>query len=213
MHRIVVTDLTSLSSEKVCLAGIELHTGKCFRPLDYLTHKECYQLNIEQGSIIQLNGFFQGKSIHTEDFYKTSFDVEGIDYNLLYAALRKTAVTSIFNGFGKKAYARFLEEDDRIKCSIITLKLKSHMIEAVTDHKKDKIRINIDSDYDELHFLPYGSLIPRITNIDEKVCYINNYIDYYSHNNDVIYARIGLTRAYEGKCWMQVNAIYGEKNA
>jgi len=212
MYRIVVTDLTSLSDEKICLAGLDIYSGTCFRPLDYLTHAECHKLDIKQGSLIQLNGFFQKKKVHSEDFTKTFFSVIGKDYNLLYKALRKTAVPSIASGFGKKAYARFLEEDDRIKCSIITLKLKSSMIEAIVDYEKSKIRINIDSRYDNLHFLPYGSLNPQIDNLEEKAQYINKYINNHSNYKDFIYARIGLTRAYEGKCWMQVNAIYGEKN-
>jgi len=56
MGNIIVTDLTRFSNpDKVCIAGIDIETGKCIRPLPYLSIAECEKLHVLPGTILSGN--------------------------------------------------------------------------------------------------------------------------------------------------------------
>ncbi|MEZ4693859.1 MAG: hypothetical protein R2837_07675 [Aliarcobacter sp.] len=48
---IIITDLTRFSNPAiVCIAGINIATNECIRPLPYIATDECLRLNILPGS-------------------------------------------------------------------------------------------------------------------------------------------------------------------
>ena len=54
---IIITDLTRFSNpEIVCIAGINMATSECIRPLPYISVADCKRLNILPGS--KLEGVF-----------------------------------------------------------------------------------------------------------------------------------------------------------
>ncbi len=55
MRKIIITDLTRFSTdEKVCIAGIDINTGECLRPMPYLKSNRCAELNIQPGAVLKI---------------------------------------------------------------------------------------------------------------------------------------------------------------
>lgn len=100
---IIITDLTRFSNPAiVCIAGINIATNECIRPLPYIATDECLRLNILPGS--KLDGDFQQNTTrglpHDEDNSYNSLRYNGACTAAeFYQVLNNTTVTSISDGF------------------------------------------------------------------------------------------------------------------
>jgi len=218
---IIITDLTRFSKpEKVCIAGININTGECIRPLPYITFEKCKELNILPGS--KLNGEFTKNNNrgcpHIEDSYyknlKHSGASTGDDFK---QALEKDLKASIADGFEYQfpQGGKIIPHTNPPKQSIITLKVNPSQIRIVEDsYNPGKIKLNFqDNDSKKYTYLPitdlgfYNYALKHFQDVDFPKN-INTFID----SQDELYLRIGLSGRYESNgrdgYWLQVNGIY-----
>ena len=222
MRKIIVTDLTRFSREDiVCIAGIDIESGECVRPLPYLPISECKRLNILPGAI--LSGKFRpAQNIelpHSEDMHYEDLKFLGSCQDTEFKRILSISCSqSIEQGFGVNLdnFQKHIPTESKPSKSIITISVKPSQLEIVQDgFDKTKIKINFsDKDYKNYRFLAitdygfyhYAQNHYQITaNYDE----INNVIK----QQEEIFLRIGLTRFYKNQAgnqgfWLQVNGIY-----
>lgn len=218
---IIITDLTRFNTpDKVCIAGININTNKCIRPMPYLTTAKCVELNILPGS--KLNGDFQQNISrglpHSEDNYYNNLAYNGAcTSDEFHQILNNTLVSSVANGFNYT----FLEGGKVIPCtnppqqSIITLKVQSSQIRIVKDsfnHGKVKLDLK-DNDEKKYTYLPITDLgfynyAMRHFDDSDFPSRINTFID----EQEELYLRVGLSGRYESNgrdgYWLQINGIY-----
>ncbi len=76
VRKIIITDLTRFSKrEIVCVAGIDIESGGCIRPMPYLKFERCKELNMLPGAILT------GEFVPTPNI--VSPHVEDMDYKKL----------------------------------------------------------------------------------------------------------------------------------
>lgn len=218
---IIITDLTRFSKpEKVCIAGINVNTGECIRPLPYITFEKCKELNILPGS--KLNGEFTKNNNrgypHIEDSYYKNLKHNGAcaedDFK---QALEKYLKISIADGFGYQfpQGGKIIPHTNPPKQSIITLKVNPSQIRIVKDsYNPGKIKLNFqDNDFKKYTYLPitdlgfYNYALKHFQDVDFPKN-INTFID----SQKELYLRIGLSGRYESNgrdgYWLQINGIY-----
>ena len=169
--RIAVTDLTRFENRNiVCVAGIDLETGTCVRPLEqgneygYLEYNEVRELNVQPGTI--LSGNFRPRTDasrpHVEDhWYRNDISVVGTSSSEEFEALLEDdAVTTIHAGFGSRPANRVFVEAPRH--SIITLRLDNpteqlHIVGDQFNPQKIKAHIKDESNFN-MSFTPITDL-------------------------------------------------------
>ena len=220
---IIVTDLTRFAKDDiVCIAGIDVKSKKCIRPLPYLAKSECKRLKLLPGAILE--GKFTGpKRVdkpHTEDM-----DYEGLSFKgsctsgEFEGVLKTTIYSSINEGFDEKVpiEAKVIPYNDPPSRSIITLELKPNQIEIVRNAFDPKgLRLHIkDNDgrkylYLSITDLGFYTLAVSKQKDPDYTGELNEYI----RSQKKVYLRIGLGRRfknpYDGRdgFWIQVNGIY-----
>ncbi len=103
---LIVTDLTRFSNNDiVCIAGIEIKSRQCVRPLPYVEKSKCIKLKLVPGAILE-GKFTKPKVIdkpHTEDMNYESLSFKGPctseDFENI---LKTTTYPSINEGFENK---------------------------------------------------------------------------------------------------------------
>jgi hypothetical protein len=218
---IIITDLTRFSNTKiVCIAGINIKTNECIRPLPYITFEKCKELNILPGS--KLKGEFTKNNNrgypHIEDNYYENLKYIGVSTsNVFQQALENSLFNSISEGFDYlfPEGGKVIPHTNPPKQSIITLKVKPSQIRIVKDnfnHGKIKLHLQ-DNNGKKFNYLSitdlgfYNYAIKHINDIDftEK---INNFID----SQNELYLRVGLSERYANGdrdgYWLQINGIY-----
>ncbi|MBK8605030.1 MAG: hypothetical protein IPN87_18895 [Saprospiraceae bacterium] len=215
MNTIVITDLTRFSEGKtiVCIAGIEVTTGECIRPVPYLEKSTCEKYKILPGTILS-GEFSMPSSIekpHTEDRkYKNMMNNGFCGLAEFRNILERSASNNVHEGFNTDlGYSqKKLLEDYEGEKSIITIQLNPKDLSIVKD-KYGKITVHfMDSSGRSFQYLPitdlgfhdYAMFKNGIENLDSLNKFINS--------QDELFLRIGLTRLYQGYYWMQVNGIY-----
>lgn len=221
MGKIIVTDLTRFSkSDIVCIAGIDIETGECIRPLPYLNSAECERLHILPGTILSGN-FTKLQQIeipHQEDRnYQNVFSHGSCSSDEFKKALEYSLVNSIEEGFNieldkKQKYIPIGQAPNR---SIITVKVHPKTINiAESSYAPGKIKLSFcDNSNRWFNYMPitdlgfYNYAMKR--HEDDDLDNLNQYIKYQKE----AYLRIGLGRKHtspDGRegYWIQVNGIY-----
>jgi len=233
--KIVVTDLTRFNNDEiVCLAGIDLDTKKCVRPmvenngrLDYLSFDAVKKRNVTPGSILE--GDFRPRAQqpdpHTEDhIVNGKIRVAGKCTRLEFEEiLNLTSFPTIEAGFGKTPENRLYTEENYLSHSIVTLSIQdpaSQFRLTIDDQyggKKVKAHIIDQSGY-RLSWVPVTDMgifihLDAITELDPDLSALNNFFWTQTH----LYLRIGLGRPWgpspeKTGCWVQLNGIYSFPN-
>jgi len=221
----IVTDLTRFKKGNpyVCIAGVDLKSKKCIRPMPYITMAECKRLEILPGTILE--GDFTKPAVvlkpHVEDMnYKSPLRVKGpCTSEVFEEVLDATVYPEIRTGFDGKVPPnnKVIPPNDPPERSIITLKLKPKQIEIVRDrYDQEKIKFHLeDNDSSRYQFLPitdigFYNLAVSKQNEPSYTDELNEYI----HSQKKVYLRIGLGRRYKNPSdgrdgfWIQVNGIY-----
>lgn len=220
MKKIIITDLTRFKNEGlVCVAGIDIDTGKCLRPMPYLQSKRCAELNIQPGAVlegeIQLDKNASNPHIEDAHYSKLSFigpsSVE--DFKKI---LNLSLSGSVSEGFGVsfESGQKHIPVEQTANCSIITIKVNPRQIELHEDqYKPGRIKLS---------FTDQNGQSFRYISITDRGFY-----DYaMQHQNDgrlfelqrflasqeEVYLRIGLGRVFKigdrNGYWLQANGIY-----
>lgn len=215
MQTIIVTDLTRFKkgNPNVCIAGIDIITSECIRPVPYLTSVECKQKKILPGTII--SGVFTPVAItkkpHTEDRgHNCDLKIEG---SCSAAGFKKilndTLIRSIQEGYGTNQKSLPADYDgDR---SIITIQINPQDFRLVVDSKNPgRIRaIFTDHLNNSYRFLPITDLGYYDYAMDKNGIGELHLINDFIHSQDELFLRVGLGRPpYMDQYWMQINGIY-----
>jgi hypothetical protein len=220
---LIVTDLTRfLNNDLVCIAGVDVKSKQCIRPLPYIAKMQCKKLKILPGAILE--GEFTKPSRvdkpHTEDMnyadlaFKRPCTSEEFE-----KVLKATAYSSINEGFDDKVpfTAKVIPFDDPPCRSIITLKIKPIQIEIAQDlYDEKKLKLNIDDNDGRMYrFLPINDLgFHNLAVSKEKDPDYINKLNNYIQSQKKVYLRIGLGRRYKNPAdgrdgfWIQANGIY-----
>lgn len=218
---IIITDLTRFSNpEIVCIAGINIETNECVRPLPYISLSDCKKLNILPGS--KLDGIFNEDNNrgepHVEDKSREDLKYTGdCSSDEFHKVLENSLFNSISKGFGYlfPEGGKVIPHTNPPKQSIITLKVNPSQIRIVKDSfNHGKIKLNLqDNDDKKYSYLPitdlgfYNYAIKHIDDFDFPDT-INTFID----EQEELYLRIGLSGRYQNNgrdgYWLQVNGIY-----
>lgn len=225
MEHIVVTDLTNLSADKVCMAGLTSDGRRCVRPLPYLTHAQYRELGIRPGVSIAATSSSQHTVAmpHVEDWqYRegTIRVVTGFDPDLLNAVLSSSAVQVLEDGFGAKAEHKHIPIDaaNVPKQSIITLKVAPRCFSL--QHAYDKVKAEF-TDQTGYHrsFIPVADVginnyVNAAQDKQRAIANINSHLQ----SQRSLFLRIGIGRPWlnerDGRngYWLQVNAVYSFPN-
>lgn len=218
---IIITDLTRFNtSDKVCIAGINIATNECIRPMPYLTTAKCVELNILPGS--KLDGDFQANSSrglpHSEDNYYNNLTHNGAcTSDEFHQVLNNTISASIATGFNYPFFegGKVIPYTNSPRQSIITLKVHSSQIRIVKDsYNPGKIKLNFqDNDDKKYTYLPITDLgfynyAMQHYNDEDFPNRINSFLDM----QEELYLRVGLSGRYANSgrdgYWLQINGIY-----
>lgn len=225
-RRLIITDLTRFSDKdnRVCMAGIDVLTNECIRPMPYLTKERCSKEDILPGSILE--GYFEPNqkfvAPHTEDYFQKDMKKSGAcSSEEFLKVLNNSNVGSIVKGFGvplipmKNCISH--EYASNIKASIITIELAPSALHLVSTQYMDgeiKVKVHIkDSVGLCLHNLPladlgYFNYIKTQQNIDKVLEAENEFIG----KQEKVFLRVGIGRVFAIKehngYWLQVNGIY-----
>jgi hypothetical protein len=216
---IIITDLTRFKKDNpdVCIAGSDVNTGECIRPVPYLTEARCQELNILPGAI--LTGEFirmpDVEGPHQEDHSCTNLQFDGTcTSDAFKTALQANLFDSVSNGFevdlapGQKS----LPLNHVLDRSIITLQLEPADIVLVEDeYNPGRIKVHFtDGAGHSFRYLPITDLgfyrHAMAHHSDDDLDSLNDFI----HAQEELYIRLGLTRYWVERSgyWMQVNGIY-----
>ncbi len=219
---IIVTDLTRFSNEDiVCIAGIEVKSKQCVRPLPYLEKSKCRKLNLIPGAILE-GKFIKPKTIdkpHTEDMNYEKLSFKGpCSSEEFESVLKTTAYPSINEGFENKVPAgtKVVPPGNPPSKSIITLELKPSQIEIVKNAFEPKSpRVNImDNDGRKYTYLSVTDLgFYNFAVAKQKDPYYTDELNEFINSQKKVYVRIGLGRRYKAPdgrdgFWIQANGIY-----
>lgn len=220
---IIVTDLTRFSKDDVvCIAGIDVKSTQCIRPLPYIKMATCKKLKNLPGAILK-GEFTEPKSLdkpHTEDMHYKDLSFKGpCTSEEFETVLKATTYSSIYEGFDGKipAGVKVIPYDAPPSRSIITLELKPAQVEIVRNAFDSKnLRLNIkDNDgrtyvYLSITDLGFHTLAVSKQRDPDYTDELNKYIC----SQKKVYLRVGLGRRYKHPTdgrdgfWIQVNGIY-----
>jgi hypothetical protein len=103
---LIVTDLTRFAKDDiVCLAGIDVKSKQCIRPLPYPAKEECERLQLIPGAILK-GKFTKPRRVdkpHTEDVIHEGLSFKGpCTSEEFESVLKMTTYHSISKGFDDK---------------------------------------------------------------------------------------------------------------
>lgn len=222
MTKIIITDLTRFSNkEKLCVAGIDVDTYKCIRPIPYLQTNRCRELKMLPGAILtgDFSSHYNTEMPHSEDMSYKNLKFNGhCSSGEFREILSKSAYQSIEDGFGVSLDngQKYIPRKENPTKSLITLSVNPQSFQIVQDqYNLSKIKVHVtDNTGKEFRFLPitdFGLHKYAEKHYQEAGNYsnINNLI----RSQEELLLRIGISRFYEaqsGKAgfWIQVNGIY-----
>lgn len=215
---IIITDMTRFSKENIlCIAGIDLETNQCVRPMPYLDRQKCEACNMIPGAILE-GDFSPQKTApapHTEDhdytkcFFKGPSTAE--DFK---KALQADLADSVENGFGipladKQKYYPPETPPDKSIITVMTDDIS--IVKSKYEPYKPRI-VFTDRSGRTFWYLPITDLgfynYAMEHNSDDGRKTVNRFL----RRQQEIYLRIGLSRIYrkgdQNGYWLQVNGIY-----
>lgn len=220
--RFIVTDLTRFRKPgTVCMAGIEPESGRCIRPMPYISSKECRSLNILPGAIVSAKLQKPPKVVkpHVEDMnYEVLTYHEPCSSGEFRQALESVIYDSINEGFNDKVPpgTKVIPTATPPDRSIISLKLDPSQIKIVRDKfNQEKIKLHlVDNDGREYQYLPitdlgfYNLAVSKQSQPD-----YTKGLNHFIKDQDEVFLRIGLSRIHDNEdgrvgYWIQVNGIY-----
>ena len=220
MRKIIITDLTRFSNEElVCVAGIDVDTEECFRPMPYLQSKRCAELNIQPGAILkgEIDLVKNAPNPHIEDATHSNLKYIGPssakDFkNILDISLSK----SVSEGFGVDfdVGQKHIPVEEKANCSIITIKVNPYKIDLHEDqYKPGRVKLSFtDQDGQEFRYISitdrgFYDYAQQHQN-DGKLFELQRFLT----SQEEIYLRIGLGRVFKisdrNGYWLQANGIY-----
>jgi hypothetical protein len=221
MSRIVITDLTRFNNkELVCMAGIDIETGSCIRPMPYIKYENCEKLKIIPGCVIE-GEFKKSHNItgpHTEDHtYGQLMLVDTCDKETFYRILLDSCVPNVSTGFNIafENKQKHIPIDHKISISIITIQVNPKKISIIEDqYKPGKIKICFqDSTGTWFNYISITDLgfhdFAQEKHGTNELAQLNTFI----RSQETAFLRVGLSRAYqppsqENGYWIQINGIY-----
>ncbi|WP_423055281.1 dual OB domain-containing protein [Aeromonas veronii] len=221
MSKIVITDLTRFhNKDLVCMAGIDIETGSCIRPMPYIRFENCEKLKIIPGSIIE--GKFKKSpnptGPHTEDHnYEGLTLVDACNKGMFYKILNDSCVPDVSTGFkiALEHKQKHIPIGHNINTSIITIKVNPRTISIIEDKfKPGKLKVNFqDGAGTWFNYLPITDL--GFHDFAQEKHGINELdkLNYFINSQETAFLRVGLSRAYQPPSqhngyWIQVNGIY-----
>ncbi|MYG28500.1 MAG: hypothetical protein F4213_21205 [Boseongicola sp. SB0677_bin_26] len=220
MGNYIVTDLTRFQDPQiVCTAVIDLDTGKCLRPMPYLTSKTVEELNVLPGAILEGQMSLKDcvENPHVEDVHCSGLKyVRAASSDEFKAILERTSSASIADGFGIRFAVgqKHIPAGQTAACSIVTIRVEPDSIGICEDQfTPGKARAQIvDQSGQSFNFL-------SITDLG-FFDYARNHIgdgqiekaqEFISAQREV-HMRVGVGRRYQfgnrDGYWLQVNGIY-----
>ncbi len=212
MRQIVITDVTHFNNEsKVCVAGIDIKTGECLRPVkpDYLSHQDLKTLNISHGSVLSGEfNFLKNNKPHCEDVSYQNLQFERLCSNDEFREiLKRTLSSNIEDGFGVVLgnERKVIVPDLNPQNSLITISVNPENISVFQDTSFGKARTKI-------HFSDESGKEYKYIPVNDLRYYGDNYKEIHFDNMEV-FLRIGVGRQYKAQngkdgYWLQVNGIY-----
>jgi hypothetical protein len=228
-QELLITDVTQMSEDRVCIAGIN-HQGKSIRPCLF---KGIYQRHIlppyvpaaiRPRAVFQmfLNPKKEHLSPHTEDhtwhFERETKFIRIVDDSTWRDALKRISSTSIEEIVGLKLHRnKNIKPGSGIR-SLGVIKPESidwfdYKLLNYADTTKQGYRLSFtdlsgekyqDISISDLAFRRYVVSQIMQGNTPNKVSYeIKQML-----NRAEVWLRVGLTRDFEGWCWLQVNGIF-----
>lgn len=198
----IITDLTELHDNKVCVAVIDIETGACLRPLPYLSLAECQAQDLRPGKVVTFGRITTKPDIelpHVEDkitTFKVFRDATDLEF--------KTALEHgcFADAFGMPAEKKDLPFPNQALRSLITYRPQRLLLEE---------SFGLRAWVDHWRFLPikdprYGKPNPTF-NLNAE----NQHLAAAVARQEVL-VRLGLTRPLKSgdaqKCYIQVNGIF-----
>ncbi len=215
---IIITDMTRFKNEEVlCIAGIDISTGGCVRPMPYIGAQRCAELNILPGAILRgdLAPKQDAEVPHSEDHSYTRLTFLGpSSADDFKSALNGSLSASVEEGFG-------VPIGENEKCipaatppshSIITIKTDDISI-VLDKFNPTKFRVVFtDASGRKYWYLSITDLgffnYAQDNNTDEGRRKVNRFL----YQQQEKFLRIGLSRLHSSGTrngyWLQVNGIY-----
>ncbi len=221
MARIVITEITRFSNKDiVCSAGIDMDSGRCYRPIPYFNSARCRELGMIPGAV--LTGHFSPSpevtEPHIEDSIYENLTFHGRCSNEEFRnILEKSAFSSIEDGFGINIQnaEKCIDLNLRPRQSLITLSVNPRSVSIIPDqYNKANVKAHFtDGTGKQFRFLTItdfgvNELVGRIGS--SRVCAESQKI---LHQQSNVYIRLGLSRHFQAQngqagYWLQVNGIY-----
>lgn len=212
--KIAITDLTRFHNTDVCIAGLDLATNICVRPLPYLSAAKVIANGIRVGDILDGNFSPANKTTapHVEDSNYTNIVHQGAMSTQPFSQLLQSSLSNdVLTGFNRTIQpgSKFIDFATPPKKSIITIEPVYTKIVA-DSYKTGKWRVcfidGANHSYDFISLTDYwlvDSLNQGKINLQQ--------INYQIANSHTI-LRVGLTRAFQPTgqpkaYWMQVNSV------
>ena len=223
MGKYIVTDLTRFTNrERVCVAVIDMETGRCLRPKPYFKSEGVEKLNMQPGAILQgdITLRADAKNPHTEDASHKNLKYVGAASGEEFKKyLTQTLSHSIASGFG----IQFGPEQKhvpvslgkKVSRSIITIKIQPKRL-GIYENGYEPGKINANFTDGAGHAFRYLSITDRgffdFAQKHRKDNALRKVRDFISVQEE-LYLRIGLGRIHkvsDGRegYWLQVNGIY-----
>lgn len=215
MSEYIITDLTRFSNPRiVCIGVIELESGQCYRPTPHVSSKWVDECNLQPGDVLegQLTLDDEAKKPHYEDADWTELEyVWTATSDLFRKVLRKSLSDSVTEGFDADVwYNRFLPADSDAKCSLITISVNPSKLKLSTDEKNaQRIRASfVDGSGRSYKTLPITDRGFPSYGYDSEAKRTLPTLNRLVRSQDEVFLRLGVTRKWQSKYWIQVNGIY-----
>lgn len=222
MRTIIVTDLTRFGEDKdiLCMAGIDINTGECIRPMPYLKIATVEKYQILPGFKLNFDSSpkLDATRPHSEDHVvngKYSSYGACTEEEFLNILERSTS-DSLSEGFNfdfnksDHKYKRKIPANlaDEIQSSIVTIEIEPGSFKLFEDdYNPGKVKVSFKS--------PEGLWFRYVPITDFGFyTYIKNgmndlhEIESYINNSEKVFLRIGLGREYQDGFWVQANGVY-----
>lgn len=213
---IIVTDLTRFTNESsVCVAGIDVASGQCIRPMPYLATSICQKLKILPGAI--LTGTFTPipnlTGPHQEDTNHKDLRFNG---PCTSDQFKNALAVGLFNSIGEgfeidlAVDQKYVPIDHNLGRSIITIRVEPTDIDLIEDiYNPGRIKMHLaDGSGRSFRYLPITDLgFYRHAMAHHKTDDLES-LNSFIHEQEEIYIRIGLGRSWNNVYWMQVNGVY-----
>jgi hypothetical protein len=215
---IIVTDLTRFKGERtVCIAGADIESGKCIRPMPYLETAVCEGLHILPGAILK-GAFTPIKHLsgpHQEDSNYEDLKFSGACTSDQF---RLALEAGLFNNIGEGFEIDLAHGQKSVPLghpvgrSIITIQVAPADIDLVEDaYNPGRIKLHmIDGSGQSFRYLPITDLgFYRHAMAHHEAGDLES-VNEFIHEQEEVYMRIGLSRNWDQRpgYWMQVNGIY-----